>query len=474
MIFDKLKDVPNSNKVIIIGSGPAGLSAALYLEKKGISSIVFEAGKLNPDENSQKLYNGKVIGDNYPDLSVSRLRQFGGTSGHWGGNCVELDDYDFDNWPITKKDLNDFKEDSYNILDIKGNFYKKKFNDDLEIFNLNWSSVRFKEKYFEKIKKSKKISLVLNCPLIQFNGKDGKVDSASFFQNEIKNVNGKIFILATGGVENSRLLLWSREKNPTLINKNLPIGNYWMDHPYHSVAEGVLFKKNFENYLNKNNLKKYFDTSCNYSFLFSPNKTMIENLDLFNSSINIGIQNLSNEIKKNTFIKQVKCLAPSMFRKFLSGEEKVNNYTFSISLLTGQNSSFQNRIELSKEKDYYGIPYPTLYWKRSEKVRQSSKKIVENIANFLVSENLGRLAADEFLYNNKEYAHLNGYHHMGGTRMGNDKEYSVVDKNLKVHDTENLFVSGSSVFTTAGHAYPTLTITQLSLRLANHISKLTF
>ena len=87
---------------------------------------------------------------------------------------------------------------------------------------------------------------------------------------------------------------------------------------------------------------------------------------------------------------------------------------------------------------------------------------------------MGRLAADEFLYNSNEYTHLNGYHHMGGTRMGNDKEYSVVDKNLKVHDTENLFISGSSVFTTAGHAYPTLTITQLSLRLANHISKLTF
>ena len=82
-----------------------------------------------------------------------------------------------------------------------------------------------------------------------------------------------------------------------------------------------------------------------------------------------------------------------------------------------------------------------------------------------------KLAAEEFLYSNQKYAHMNGYHHMGGTRMGMSKNTSVVDKNLKVHDTKNLYINGSSVFVTAGNAYPTLTITQLSLRLANHIAQ---
>ena len=61
---------------------------------------------------------------------------------------------------------------------------------------------------------------------------------------------------------------------------------------------------------------------------------------------------------------------------------------------------------------------------------------------------------------------------MGGTRMGNKVNDSVVDGDLKVHYTKNLFINGSSVFSTAGHAYPTLTITQLALRLGDHISKL--
>ena len=146
------------------------------------------------------------------------------------------------------------------------------------------------------------------------------------------------------------------------------------------------------------------------------------------------------------------------------------DYNFSINLLTDQEPLFSNRITLDKETDPNNIPKPILHWKRSDKIRESSRKIVEMLANFLIDKNLGRLAAEEFLYSNQKYAHMNGYHHMGGTRMGISKNTSVVDKNLKVHDTKNLYINGSSVFVTAGNAYPTLTITQLSLRLANHIA----
>ena len=61
------------------------------------------------------------------------------------------------------------------------------------------------------------------------------------------------------------------------------------------------------------------------------------------------------------------------------------------------------------------------------------------------------------------------YHHMGGTRMGDDQSNSVVDKNLKVHNTENLYTLGSSLFVTGGHSNPTFSIVQFSLRLADHL-----
>lgn len=59
---------------------------------------------------------------------------------------------------------------------------------------------------------------------------------------------------------------------------------------------------------------------------------------------------------------------------------------------------------------------------------------------------------------------------MGTTRMGNSASDSVVDGDCRVHGYTNLFVAGSSVFATGGHANPTLTIVALGLRLADTIA----
>jgi len=62
-----------------------------------------------------------------------------------------------------------------------------------------------------------------------------------------------------------------------------------------------------------------------------------------------------------------------------------------------------------------------------------------------------------------------GKHHMGTTRMHPDPKRGVVDQDSRVHGVDNLFVTGSSVFPTAGYANPTLTIVALALRLADHL-----
>jgi len=52
--------------------------------------------------------------------------------------------------------------------------------------------------------------------------------------------------------------------------------------------------------------------------------------------------------------------------------------------------------------------------------------------------------------------------------MHNSKEFGVIDKNCKVYGSNNLYVIGSSIFTTGGHANPTLSIIQLTLKLADY------
>ncbi len=55
------------------------------------------------------------------------------------------------------------------------------------------------------------------------------------------------------------------------------------------------------------------------------------------------------------------------------------------------------------------------------------------------------------------------------TRMGTDSSTSVVNENAMVHGIDGLFVAGSSVFPTPGHANPTLMLLALAVRLGDHL-----
>ena len=90
MIFDNFEGFRASGftpKVILIGSGPAGVTIARKLAGAGIPVAIFEAGKADFTEESQDFYKGKTVGDYYFDLDVTRLRYFGGCSNHWAGWC---------------------------------------------------------------------------------------------------------------------------------------------------------------------------------------------------------------------------------------------------------------------------------------------------------------------------------------------------------------------------------------------------
>ena len=85
MLVKNINSEENNFDYTIIGAGPASITLALELERKGFSSILFEAGGADYSVESQKYYSGSVIGDEYFTLDGSRLRYFGGSSNHWTG-----------------------------------------------------------------------------------------------------------------------------------------------------------------------------------------------------------------------------------------------------------------------------------------------------------------------------------------------------------------------------------------------------
>ena len=60
-----------------------------------------------------------------------------------------------------------------------------------------------------------------------------------------------------------------------------------------------------------------------------------------------------------------------------------------------------------------------------------------------------------------------GWHLMGTARMGNDPETSVVDKNGRAHDIQNLYIIDGSILVTGGAVNPTSTIQAIALYIAD-------
>src|SRR4029453_4338806 len=75
--------------------------------------VVLESGGFEVESETQSLYEGPEDGLPYFPLQASRLRYFGGTTGHWGGTCRPMEPEDFaarpgvprSGWPIGRAAL---------------------------------------------------------------------------------------------------------------------------------------------------------------------------------------------------------------------------------------------------------------------------------------------------------------------------------------------------------------------------------
>jgi choline dehydrogenase-like flavoprotein len=127
-------------------------------------------------------------------------------------------------------------------------------------------------------------------------------------------------------------------------------------------------------------------------------------------------------------------------------------------------------VSLSSERDAFSIPRVKLDWRLSPVDKWSLRRSLEILGTQLGRSALGRLRID---VNNHDQSWpdvlRDAGHHIGTTRMHLDSKKGVVDENCRVHGMTNLFVAGSSVFPTSGHANPTLTLVALAIRLADHV-----
>jgi hypothetical protein len=470
MIID-LTQVNNADAdvdVCIIGAGPAGISAALALEEKGdVRVAVCEAGLLHYTDQSQKAYSGEVIGDEYFDLDICRLRFFGGSSNHWGGWCRPLDSHDFDRgymgqqfvWPISKNHLDPFLMRACQILDIKSSDWLTTETSKESIYPAHFEfspPTNFNSKYLELFARSENIALYLGANITDVTTENGVIKAVhgkNYTQKSNFSCSAKVYILACGGIENSRLLQFFYDKHgENLCSSNLPIGQYWMEHPHFTLGETIVPRK----LLNQ----KYY--------------TLHKNIQEKKKVLNCGFRiEGSDTTRLKELMIDLSCAVPSLAKPVYEMFKKNLICSATFRAAWEQAPDKKNRIELDyKKKDQFGIPRAKLIWKKGRLDRDTINESINTFLDWQQETKNGYTKLQDWLLKKEDYPvndELAGYHHMGGTRMHTDPEFGVVDRDCKLFGSKNFYIAGSSIFTTGGHANPTLTITQLSLRLADHL-----
>lgn len=127
-----------------------------------------------------------------------------------------------------------------------------------------------------------------------------------------------------------------------------------------------------------------------------------------------------------------------------------------------------NYVELDlSRKDAWGIPVLHVnasYGKNEKAMAGAMRDDLAAIVNELKLTEVTPFKAELSMFGKN-------IHECGTARMGNDPTKSVVDRNCKVHDARNVFVTDGAVFVTQGCYEPTLTIMAISARAGEHIAQ---
>jgi choline dehydrogenase-like flavoprotein len=142
-----------------------------------------------------------------------------------------------------------------------------------------------------------------------------------------------------------------------------------------------------------------------------------------------------------------------------------------IHVITEQQPDPESRLVLSEQTDPIGLPRMKAYWKISEADRRSVVRIGQLLQDELTKAGLPVPVMDDWIVHNRPFEGtlVDMSHTIGTTRMSDDPRTGVVDGECEVHGVKGLYIAGSSVFPTSGHANPTLMILALAIRLADKL-----
>lgn len=484
--------------VCVVGAGPAGITLARGLAGRGLRVALLESGGLGPEEEVQALYGGVMLSPRYPKMADypawSRLRYFGGTSGHWGGWCRPLDPIDFEarewipdsGWPISFADVEPYYRPACEIVGIEPFDYDPATGDppsrraypigDGEVFRtdvFHFSRARFGTLYREELERSERITVYLHANVVNLRpNADGTalagVDCSRLDGTKFE-ARAKAYVLATGGIENARLLLASVDGHPDGVgNAHGVVGRYFMDHM--DVTVGALVLSSPQRHMNLYRIKKDARFKHRRVGVLSLRDSALRKHRLLNACLRVDEWLKMEDLDEPS--RQIAAATIGLDRLEAFSKDDKTYFLSTLRLAAEQAPTRESRVVLADQRDALGMRRVRVEWKPTATDHESVKTTLGLLGAELGRTSCGRVRDQMAPAEDPDWAQIDlrvCKHHIGTTRMHQDPKRGVTDANGRVHGVENLYVAGSSVFTTSGYANPTLTIVALALRMAEHL-----
>lgn len=487
--------------VCIIGSGPAGAAVASQLANiEHLRVLVVESGNLSPEEPGRQLNKGEITGLPYGPLENTRERAIGGSANLWDIdigkrslaallkplNVLDFKAHEwqpYSGWPISLSDLNPYYRQAYEMCGLGA-----KSTDDFALLDeasnkqLLFDPDRLETTVFthgesrlftavSEIEFKGNAEYLYNATVTQLitDSQGEKVVSCKCFideQHEL-TINASRFVLAGGGIENPRLLLESKGIDGLgLGNEHDLVGRFFMEHP---KGELSLFVPHEDFISTLNNYACHSKDDISFRYLL----TLADKLRMKEKLFGCGMSLWPTE--PDWLSDDLRDIAVQV--RATHGSEIP---LFAISFMAEQTPNPESRVELSGIQGPGGR-LPSLNWCLDTADLHSLNRVQQIVQEELQSAGLGTVYNatpfvdnagnyQERLWRGDPYPLAGSHHHMGTTRMHSDSRFGVVDADCRVHSMANLYVAGSSTFTTGGYVNPTLTIIAMGIRLGKHLA----
>ncbi len=482
------REVPSGTvierEVCVIGAGAAGIALGLELAGAPFRVAILESGGFDPEPETQDLYRGRIYGRAYHPLHEARTRQFGGSTNCWVGMCRPLEAIDFaarewvphSGWPFGLETLRPFYERAQRICLLEDFVYDGSswataarpvlplHGELFETRNFQVAPNRFGKVHRSAITSAANLDTFLHANAVELvtNEAGTKIESVrvATLAGGALELRARLYVLATGGIENARILLASNRRHPSGVgNAHDLVGRFFMEHPHLTAAAFLPARSELP------------------LELYHPH----ERGRVFNWAVMMPTESVQRREQTLDFWAVLasegalpgfeRSLAQSVHR--LDGADGEASSRAVFLLAAGEQvPNPQSRVRLVEERDALGMPRVQLDWRLSAQDKRSMLRSHQLLARALGAAGLGRLQV-LIPEDDAEWPDdlTGGRHHMGTTRMHEDPRQGVVDASCRVHGVSNLFVAGSSVFPTSGAANPTLTIVALAVRLADALKR---